>query len=77
MDTSVPKETEDMSAYFQSYSSHHIHEEMLKDDVRTNAYGDFIKNNPDIFEDKVIKEKKKRKKEEKRKKKKRRKEKKN
>lgn len=31
-----------------------IHETMLKDAVRTNAYRDFIYENKDIFKDKVV-----------------------
>ena len=31
-----------------------IHETMLKDTVRTEAYRDFIYNNKDIFKDKVV-----------------------
>ena len=32
--------------YFNSYSSHHIHEEMLKDTSRTTAYQRAIEGNP-------------------------------
>ena len=31
--------------YFNSYSSHHIHEEMLKDAHRTNTYREAIEGN--------------------------------
>lgn len=41
-------------AYFESYAHHSIHEEMLKDEVRTGSYRDFILKNRDIFKDKII-----------------------
>ncbi|CAH0043952.1 unnamed protein product [Clonostachys solani] len=40
--------------YFESYAAHEIHETMLKDAVRTDAYRDFMYNNKDIFKDKVV-----------------------
>ena len=40
--------------YFNSYSSHHIHEEMLKDTHRTNTYRTAIEGNKDQFKDKVV-----------------------
>jgi len=40
--------------YFGSYSSHHIHEEMLKDTVRTLTYQAAIEGNPEDFKDKVV-----------------------
>lgn len=40
--------------YFGSYAGFHIHEDMLKDKVRTEAYRDFIEGNPEIFEGKVV-----------------------
>jgi len=40
--------------YFNSYNHHGIHEEMLKDEVRTKSYRDAIYNNPHIFKDKVV-----------------------
>ena len=46
--------------YYGSYSSFHIHEEMLKDrvfifyQVRTLAYKNAIENNPHLFKDKVV-----------------------
>lgn len=33
--------------YFNSYSSHHIHEEMLKDSHRTTTYRNAIEGNKD------------------------------
>ena len=40
--------------YFNSYSSHHIHEEMLKDSVRTLTYQQAIEGNPNDFKDKIV-----------------------
>jgi type I protein arginine methyltransferase len=40
--------------YFGSYSHSHIHEEMLKDRVRTLAYKDAIEKNPTDFKDKIV-----------------------
>lgn len=40
--------------YFNSYSSFYIHEEMIKDSVRTNSYKDAIMGNPTAFKDKVV-----------------------
>lgn len=40
--------------YFQSYSYNEIHEEMIKDEVRTNSYRDFIEKNPHLFKDKIV-----------------------
>ncbi|KAF5002285.1 hypothetical protein FGRMN_502 [Fusarium graminum] len=51
----APTEKKDDSAYyFESYAAHEIHETMLKDTVRTDAYRDFIYNNKHIFKDKVV-----------------------
>jgi protein arginine N-methyltransferase 1 len=44
----------DHDYYYGSYSSFHIHEEMLKDSVRTRAYQRAIEQNPDDFKDKVV-----------------------
>ncbi|XP_068596576.1 protein arginine N-methyltransferase 3 [Brachionichthys hirsutus] len=41
-------------AYFSSYGHYSIHEEMLKDKVRTESYRDFMYLNPDVFRDKVV-----------------------
>ncbi len=56
-----PQSTSDSSyadpatdSYFLSYSHHSIHEEMLKDEVRTEAYKSFIEKNSDFFKDKVV-----------------------
>ncbi|KAF1352520.1 protein arginine N-methyltransferase [Delphinella strobiligena] len=40
--------------YFNSYNHHGIHEEMLKDDVRTRSYRDAIYQNKHLFKDKVV-----------------------
>ncbi|XP_033481287.2 protein arginine N-methyltransferase 3 [Epinephelus lanceolatus] len=47
------REDED-EAYFSSYGHYSIHEEMLKDKVRTESYRDFMYRNPDMFRDKVV-----------------------
>ncbi|XP_055051863.1 protein arginine N-methyltransferase 3 isoform X2 [Misgurnus anguillicaudatus] len=41
-------------AYFSSYGHYSIHEEMLKDNVRTESYRDFMYCNMDVFKDKVV-----------------------
>ena len=40
--------------YFTSYDHHGIHEEMLKDEVRTRSYKDAILQNRHLFKDKVV-----------------------
>ena len=40
--------------YFNSYSSYSIHEEMLKDKVRTGAYQKAILGNSYLFQDKIV-----------------------
>mmetsp|Transcript_20463 Transcript_20463/g.23606 ORF Transcript_20463/g.23606 Transcript_20463/m.23606 type:complete len:402 (+) Transcript_20463:30-1235(+) len=40
--------------YFDSYSHFHIHEDMLKDKVRTLAYMNAITKNPEIIKDKIV-----------------------
>jgi protein arginine N-methyltransferase 1 len=40
--------------YFDSYSHFGIHEEMLKDEVRTLSYKNSIVNNKHLFKDKVV-----------------------
>ena len=40
--------------YFDSYSHYGIHEEMLKDTVRTKTYMHAILNNPQVFKDKIV-----------------------
>ncbi|KAF9893064.1 hypothetical protein FE257_012475 [Aspergillus nanangensis] len=40
--------------YFSSYSDNGIHETMLKDSIRTDAYRDFVYDNKHLFKDKVV-----------------------
>ena len=40
--------------YFDSYAHHAIHEEMLKDQVRTGSYKNSILLNRHLFKDKVV-----------------------
>jgi len=54
--TDEPKAEEITSKdyYFDSYSHFGIHEEMLKDDVRTRTYMNSILQNRHLFKDKVV-----------------------
>jgi hypothetical protein len=55
-DDNVPSDPQDRTSkdyYFDSYAHHSIHEEMLKDDVRTSTYQQAILNNKHLFRDKV------------------------
>jgi len=45
---------EKLDYYFDSYSHFGIHEEMLKDEVRTKSYRNAIYNNKHLFQDKVV-----------------------
>jgi len=49
-----PKPQDHDTLYFESYSYNDIHETMLKDSVRTDAYRNFIYDNKDLFKDKVV-----------------------
>ena len=40
--------------YYGSYSHFYIHEEMLKDTVRTTSYQRAIEDNPQDFKDKIV-----------------------
>ncbi|RYP56508.1 hypothetical protein DL771_011827 [Monosporascus sp. 5C6A] len=40
--------------YFNSYNHHGIHEEMLKDEVRTKSYMNAIVQNRHLFKDKIV-----------------------
>ncbi|EEQ27442.1 Ribosomal protein arginine N-methyltransferase rmt3 [Microsporum canis] len=40
--------------YFTSYAYNAIHESMIKDSIRTDAYRDFIYDNKHLFKDKVV-----------------------
>ena len=48
------KDSEKKDYYFNSYSSFYIHEDMIKDSIRTNAYKNAILENPETFKDKVV-----------------------
>jgi len=55
--TRVPKSAEEMTSkdyYFDSYAHFSIHEEMLKDEVRTRTYMDAIMSNKHLFRGKVV-----------------------
>jgi protein arginine N-methyltransferase 1 len=52
--TTVAADAEKLDYYFDSYSHFGIHEEMLKDEVRTLAYRDAIQKNAHLFKDKVV-----------------------
>lgn len=45
---------EKLDYYFDSYSHFNIHEEMIKDRVRTESYQAAIESNPGIFQGKVV-----------------------
>lgn len=52
----VPADAQDRTSkdyYFDSYAHHAIHEEMLKDEVRTRTYQMAITQNKHLFKDKV------------------------
>jgi hypothetical protein len=49
-----PDERTSKDYYFDSYSHHAIHEEMLKDEVRTKTYEMAIMQNKHLFRDKII-----------------------
>ena len=55
METQIKEEKEEkkLDYYFDSYSHYGIHEEMLKDEVRTKSYRNAIYNNKHQFKDKV------------------------
>lgn len=40
--------------YFNGYAHNDIHEQMLKDKARTEAYRDFVYENKDVFKDKIV-----------------------
>ena len=52
-DKPIPKPVK-KDYYFNSYSSYYIHEEMLKDKVRTGAYQKAILENSELFKDKIV-----------------------
>lgn len=50
-------QAEDMTSkdyYFDSYAHFGIHEEMLKDEVRTKTYRDSMIHNPHLFKGKIV-----------------------
>ncbi|KAM3547622.1 hypothetical protein MY1884_009501 [Beauveria asiatica] len=48
------KKKDSSDYYFESYAYNEIHETMLKDEVRTNAYRDFIYENKQLFLGKTV-----------------------
>lgn len=48
------QDSESKDYYFNSYSSFYIHEEMIKDHVRTNSYKKAILDNAEQFKDKIV-----------------------
>lgn len=52
--SSTRTSNERMTDKLFSYNHHGIHEEMLKDDVRTRSYRDAIYQNRHLFKDKVV-----------------------
>jgi|JI10StandDraft_1071094.scaffolds.fasta_scaffold642864_1 protein arginine N-methyltransferase 1 len=44
----------DQDYYFDGYSHFSIHEEMLKDTIRTKSYMKAITLNPELFKDKIV-----------------------
>lgn len=44
----------DQDYYFDGYSHFSIHEEMLKDTIRTKSYMKAITQNPELFKDKIV-----------------------
>lgn len=50
----LAEQRENDSLYFKSYAYNDIHEIMLKDTVRTDAYRDFIYENKDVFAGKTV-----------------------
>jgi len=49
-----PGYEKDSDYYFDSYSHFNIHEDMLKDKIRTIAYMNAITKNPHLFKDKIV-----------------------
>jgi len=49
-----PAEATAKDYYFDSYAHFGIHEEMLKDEVRTKGYRDAIMQNPHMFRGKIV-----------------------
>lgn len=53
-ESSVMDDRTSKDYYFDSYAHHAIHEEMLKDEVRTKTYEMAIKQNSHLFKDKIV-----------------------
>jgi len=49
-----PKDRSNSDYYWNSYAHFGIHEEMLKDEVRTKSYRNAILNNKHLFRDKIV-----------------------
>ncbi|KAK4828591.1 hypothetical protein QYF61_000043 [Mycteria americana] len=49
-----PEEMTSRDYYFDSYAHFGIHEEMLKDEVRTLTYRNSMYHNKHVFKDKVV-----------------------
>ena len=49
-----PGYEKDSDYYFDSYSHFNIHEDMLKDKIRTIAYMNAITKNPHLFKNKIV-----------------------
>lgn len=54
LEASKPNDLTSKDYYFDSYSHYAIHEEMLKDEIRTSTYRKAIEWNPHLFKDKVV-----------------------
>ncbi|XP_045196448.2 protein arginine N-methyltransferase 3-like [Mercenaria mercenaria] len=54
VDRQADDSVEEDDPYFSSYGHFSIHEEMLKDKVRTESYRDFMYGNPEVFKDKIV-----------------------
>jgi protein arginine N-methyltransferase 1 len=52
--THAPEDRTSKDYYFDSYAHHGIHEEMLKDEVRTRTYEMAILQNRHLFQDKIV-----------------------
>merc|ERR1719169_276580 len=53
-DAAGTKDLTSKDYYFDSYSHFGIHEEMLKDEVRTQTYRNSILENKHLFKDKIV-----------------------
>ena len=47
------KTNSNLDYYYNSYSNYYIHEEMIKDKIRTESYKIAIESNKEIFKNKV------------------------